>query len=449
MKIKQALDFARGDCIAFVGAGGKTSAMIALAREISKPVILSTTTHLGAWQAQDVDRHIIMFSPDEVESLEIEPDQILLITGLQDDNNRLMAPNDQILQNIYARCKQENVTLLIEADGAKQRSLKAPASYEPVIPAWVDIVVAMAGMSGVGKPLDEKWVHRPEIFSELCGLRLGETIEVEDVVKVLGNSVGGLKGVPDNARRVCFLAQADAPLVNARAGWIAKGLLNDYDRILIGNLDQPDDHEPVQASYSHIAGVVLAAGGSKRLGQPKQLLDWQGEAFISKVVKTGLESGLVPLVVVTGADWELVEAPIHGLPITITHNPEWEAGQAGSMQAGLDALPDTCEAVMFLLSDQPQVSPLLIRQLIERFYQHRRPVTAPLIKDQRGNPILFSKEAFDTLRQVRGDQGGRVVIQQFDVDWLPWGDDRALLDVDTEGAYERLKEAYFQDSLHS
>ena len=445
MQIKQALDFNRGDCVAFVGAGGKTSAMISLAKELSQPVILSTTTHLGAWQAQDVDRHIIMFSPGEVENLEIEPGQILLITGPQDDNNRLIAPNDHTLQKIFERCQQENITLLIEADGAKQRSLKAPAPYEPVIPGWVDIVVVMAGMAGVGKPLNEEWVHRPEIFSKLCGLGLGETIEVEDVVKVLGNSVGGLKGIPDHAKRVCFLAQADAPLVNARAGRIARGLLNDYNRILIGNLDQPDGHEPVQASYSQIAGVVLAAGGSKRLGQPKQLLDWQGEAFISKVVKTGLESGLAPLVVVTGADRDLVEAPMCGLPIKITQNPEWEAGQAGSMRAGLDALPDNCEAVMFLLSDQPQVSPLLIRQLIERFYQHRKPVTAPLIKGQRGNPILFSKEAFDTLRQVRGDQGGRAVIQQFDVDWLPWGDDRALLDVDTEGAYERLKEAYFQD----
>jgi len=113
------------------------------------------------------------------------------------------------------------------------------------------------------------------------------------------------------------------------------------------------------------------------------------------------------------------------------------------MKAGLDTLPEDCDAVIFLLGDQPQVSPLLIRQLMERFYRNRKPVTAPMINRQRGNPVLFSHETFDSLRQVTGDQGGRAVIRQFDVDWLPWVDDRALLDVDKGGELDWLWEAYY------
>ena len=263
------------------------------------------------------------------------------------------------------------------------------------------------------------------------------------MIKVLGDPQGGLKGVPVGAKRYLFLAQADTPLEQAQAGRIARRLMDDYDRVLIGNLGQLYEEGPVFADYSQVAGVVLAAGGSKRLGQPKQLLDWQGEPFITKIVKTGLASGLRPLVVVTGAERDLVQDAMGDLPIRTVINPDWEAGQAGSMQAGLNALPEDCEAVMFLLGDQPQVSPLLIRQLIERFYQHRKPVTAPLIGGQRGNPVLFSRETFSKLRLVSGDQGGRAVIQQFEVDWLPWVDDRALLDVDKEEDFDLMLRAYF------
>ncbi len=195
------------------------------------------------------------------------------------------------------------------------------------------------------------------------GCAINETVRVEDAIKVLGDRQGGLKGIPAGAMRYLFLAQADDPFTQARACRMAGTLIGQYQRVLVGDLDQLYDSGPVFAAYSQVAGVVLAAGGSKRLGQPKQLLEWQGEPFISKIIKTGLESGLTPLVVVTGAEKELIEGALESLPIRIVANPEWEAGQAGSMKAGLDTLPEDCDAVMFLLGDQPQVSPLLVRQL--------------------------------------------------------------------------------------
>ena len=443
MKLKRALDVKSGSTIAFVGAGGKTSALFALAQELESPVVLTTTTHLGTWQAQGADQHVIVFSPSDIDRLTFEHFPITLVTGPADDNDRLTALDPALLTYLYEYCQKTGITLFIEADGAKQRSLKAPADYEPVIPGWVDSVVVMAGMKGLGQPLTDEWVHRPKIFSELSGLVLGEPVQVEDLIKVLGDRKGGLKGIPADATRLLFLVQADDPLTQAQAGRMARDLKSQYDRVLIGNLDQVYESGPVFSAYRQVAGVVLAAGGSKRLGQPKQLLDWQGEPFISKIVKTGLESGLTPLVVVTGAEKELIEKAVDMLPVQIANNPGWEAGQASSMKTGLAAVPEDCDAVMFLLGDQPQVSPLLIRQLIERFYQHRKPVTAPLIGGQRGNPILFSRKAFSALRHVAGDQGGRAVIQQFEVDWLPWVDDRALLDVDKEEDFDFMLRAYF------
>lgn len=439
MKLIRALGLKAGETVAFVGAGGKTSALFALAQEWEGPVALTTTTHLGAWQVSSADRHVV---PDDIDSLDLNSLQILLVTGPAGKDDRLMALDPVALARLHERCRAAEIPLLIEADGAKLRSLKAPAAREPVIPPWTDVVVVMAGLQGLGKPLTDEWVHRPALFAGLSGQTLGELIRVEDLIAVLGAPRGGLKGIPAGARRYLFLNQADDPLRMAQGNHIAQSLIGSYDRSLIGSLARPTSEGPIFAAQSRIAGVILAAGGSKRLGQPKQLLQWQGEPFITRIIKSGLEAGLAPLVVVTGAERALVEAASEKLPVQTVFNPDWGSGQASSMRAGLAVLPEGCDGALFLLSDQPQVSPLLIRQLLERFYAHRKSVTAPLIREQRGNPVLFSREAFDALRSVTGDQGGRAVIRRFEVDWLPWVDDRALLDVDQPEDLDRLREAY-------
>lgn len=191
-----------------------------------------------------------------------------------------------------------------------------------------------------------------------------------------------------------------------------------------------------------IAGVILAAGGSERFGGPKQLLNWQGEPFVTRVARTSLEAGLTPLVVVIGADHQQVETALRGLPLRTVYNPKWSQGQSISMKAGLNALPNDCEGVMFLLSDQPQIPSRLIQQLIDRYMLNRAPITAPKAGGRRGNPVLFGQEAFPALHQVTGDKGGRAVFDQFEVDWLPWEDERILLDVDDDTDLETLREAY-------
>jgi len=200
-----------------------------------------------------------------------------------------------------------------------------------------------------------------------------------------------------------------------------------------------------QALSEHVqtAGVILGAGGSKRMGHPKQLINWQGVPFITQVAINALEAGLKPLLIVTGADQDIIEEALKHLPVHFVHNPNWAAGMSSSMQAGLRALPQNCDSVMFLLSDQPQISPLLIRQLLERYARNQGQITAPMVGGQHGNPVLFGRATFNSLKQVQGDQGGRAVFSQFEVDWLPWMDDRILMDVDKAGDEQALREAYY------
>ena len=209
------------------------------------------------------------------------------------------------------------------------------------------------------------------------------------------------------------------------------------------SLETPNVEEKGLREFGQIAGVILGAGGSKRMGQPKQLINWQGVPFIAQVAINALEAGLMPLIVVTGADQDIIKEALKHLPVHFVHNPNWAAGMSSSMQAGLRELPQNCDIVMFLLSDQPQISPLLIRQLLERYARNQGQITAPLVGAQRGNPVLFCRATFNSLMQVQGDKGGRGVFSQYDVDWLPWMDDRIMMDVDKAGDEKTLQEAYF------
>ncbi len=444
MNVSRALRIKAGESVAFVGAGGKSSLIFALAKETEKPVVITTTTHLGTWQAELAHRHQIIHSMEDLELIDYEQDQSLLITGPANDANRLTGLPEQFLFRLWEICRQKDLSLLIEADGARQLSLKAPASYEPVIPDWVDRVVVIAGLGAIGKRLTADVVHRPELFSNLSGLGLNDIIRVEDVIAVLGSDQGGLKAIPEGSWKMLFLNQADDAMLQAKGKRIAMGLADSYDQVVPASLKKPEMEDRVLSVYARTAGIVLAAGGSERLGSPKQLLEWQGVPFVVKVVENALAGGLKPLIVVTGADHDAVQLALKGLPVKCVYNPDWSAGQSTSMQTGLAALKEGCDSAMFLLSDQPQISSFMIRQLLDQYAKSRKDITAPLVRGQRGNPVIFSCKTFDALKHVAGDRGGRAIFSQFDVDWLEWVDVRVLMDVDQPGDDKKLRDAYFQ-----
>jgi len=443
MNVSRALRIKAGEPVAFVGAGGKSSLIFALAKETEKPVVITTTTHLGTWQAELADRHQIIHSRADFELIDYEQDQSLLITGPANNADRLTGLPEQVMVRLGEICRQKNLPLLIEADGARQLSLKAPASYEPIIPDWVDRVVVVAGLGAIGKRLTADVVHRPELFSNLSGLGLNDIIRVEDVTAVLRSEEGGLKAIPEGSRKILVLNQADDAMLQSKGKKIAMAMSDCYDQVVIASLKKPETEDRVLSVHARTAGIVLAAGGSERLGSPKQLLEWQGVPFAVKVVENALAGGLKPLIVVTGADHEAVQLALEDMPVTCLYNPDWSTGQSTSMQAGLAALKEGCDSAMFLLSDQPQISSFMIRQLLDHYAKSRKDITAPLVRGQRGNPVIFRCKTFDALNRVAGDRGGRAIFSQFDVDWLEWVDDRVLMDVDQPDDVKKLWDSYF------
>jgi molybdenum cofactor cytidylyltransferase len=441
LSLAQALRVNSSPCIAFIGSGGKTTAMFQLARSLSKnggtsPVIVTATSHLGAWQLGLSDQHIIAETPGPIEELEHGLKGIILITG-EMEGDRTKPINKNLIDWLQQFCGYHSIPLLIEADGSRGKPLKAWAEHEPPIPEFVEFVVQVAGLTGLGKALNDENVHRPEIFSRLSGLRIGESITPGSLTRVLKHSKSGLRNIPANARKVVLLNQADTHELQSAAQGLAYALIPAYDSVIVSSLEQ----EKIFAVHEPIAGVILAAGESSRFGKPKQLLDWKGQPFVRAVAKTALEAGLAPVVVVTGANAEQVEFVVKDLNVIVTKNEDWKGGQGSSIRSGVKTLTHSHSkigGVIFLLTDQPQVTASILRALVEKHAEGLYPLVAPMVIDQRANPVLFDRITLSDLMTLEGDVGGRAIFHKHRVEYLPWHDDRLLLDVDTPEMYQRL-----------
>jgi molybdenum cofactor cytidylyltransferase len=434
MDLARALRLGPTPCIAFVGAGGKTSAIAQLAHQLPPPVIVTSTTHMGTWQTSPADLHLIAQTPKDLAILEKDFRGVALVTA-EAEGDRLRGVSAGVLDWLHRFCEKQGIPLLIEADGSRQRPLKAPAVHEPPIPEFIKSAVVVAGLSGLGQPLEDQHVHRPEIFAQRSGLEPGQAITTEALARLLTDPQAGLKNIPPNARRLALLNQADTAELQAQGKALAHELLKSFEAVTISSLQ----NKAVYASYAHIAGILLAAGESTRFGQPKQLLDWHGQPFVRAIVHTMLQAGFSQTLVVSGAHAEGVEAALRDLPVQVVRNPSWSSGQSSSIRAGLKALPHQTGAAIFLLVDQPQVSVELLRALAEWYAAERPAVLAPLIEDKRANPVLFDRETFPDLLALQGDIGGRAIFSKHKVTYLLWHDTNLLFDIDTPEDYRRLQ----------
>ncbi len=189
-----------------------------------------------------------------------------------------------------------------------------------------------------------------------------------------------------------------------------------------------------------VAGVVLAAGSARRMGQPKQLLDWHGEPLIRHAASTALAAGLAPLIVVTGAAGEAVAAALAGLPVQCIANQRHTEGQSTSLRCGVEALPPEAGAVAVLLGDQPFVEAAHIAALVAAWRSSQAAIVAPVFAGQRGNPVIFARSVFPELLRISGDQGARAVIaaDPARVAFVAFDDAAPLADIDTPETYRQL-----------
>lgn len=171
---------------------------------------------------------------------------------------------------------------------------------------------------------------------------------------------------------------------------------------------------PSTAPQTFRCGVVLlAAGGSTRMGRPKQLLPLEGKPLIVRAAEAALASPAWPIVVVLGAQADAIRLALARLPVLIAENPTWAEGMASSLRAGLgvlDAFSTQVDAALFALCDQPAFSADTIRQLIAAQRDTGRSIVAARYGGHLGAPALFVRSHFHALTTLTGDQGARQLL---------------------------------------
>lgn len=190
-----------------------------------------------------------------------------------------------------------------------------------------------------------------------------------------------------------------------------------------------------------VAGVILAAGGSSRFGEIKQLLPWKNKNIINTVVETAALAGLDPILVVLGANAGLIQASLDNETIQVVTNPDWDKGQSTSLKAGVTAIRHTVDGVLFLLCDQPHLTLNLVNAVVEEGLRSGKVVT-PIIDDRRANPVYFPASCFPLFDTLEGDAGGRQIISACPHTTLPWLDDWMARDIDTPEDYRALRDHF-------
>jgi molybdenum cofactor cytidylyltransferase len=196
---------------------------------------------------------------------------------------------------------------------------------------------------------------------------------------------------------------------------------------------RPD--RPAGDPVPRIAAIVLAAGRSTRAGAVNKLLaPIGGVPMVARAVARISESGASPIIVVTGFEAERVGAALEDAGVEFTHNPDFAQGMAGSIIAGIEALPGDVAAALICLGDMPAIEATEIKQLMAAFdAEGTAAICAPIAQGRRGNPVLFARRFFPELLALRGDSGAKSVIAAHGdvVAEVPMAGSGTLVDLDT------------------
>jgi CTP:molybdopterin cytidylyltransferase MocA len=165
------------------------------------------------------------------------------------------------------------------------------------------------------------------------------------------------------------------------------------------------------SSAPRLAGLLLAAGGSRRLGRPKQLLVHRGRTLVEAAADAALAVCDDAVVVVLGAFQREVEAKLASREIVIAANSQWRDGIGTSLAAGVARLPASCDGVLVLLCDQPRVSQDELRALVAAWRPAPARIVAAAYGDGAGVPAIFPRRCFAALGALRGDRGARALIE--------------------------------------
>ena len=194
-------------------------------------------------------------------------------------------------------------------------------------------------------------------------------------------------------------------------------------------------------NYPQVPLILLAAGESRRMGTPKQLLSYKGSSLICHAIKETVASVCNPILVVLGANSDRISPEINNLSVHITYNTQWRQGMSASIANGIKALLEikiNFDAVIVALADQPLITASVYDRLVERYYQNKVKAVASNYSDTIGVPALFDRTLLPELLKMDNRGGAKQLLHKysdrnFNLD-LP----EAAIDIDTPTDYQKL-----------
>ena len=186
--------------------------------------------------------------------------------------------------------------------------------------------------------------------------------------------------------------------------------------------------------------IILAAGSSSRLGQPKQNLIYNGQTLLQKNIKAALDTGCYPILVILGASIEAIKPTIEDLPVGIFYNENWKEGMASSIRLGVSELQKNeakVDSVILMLCDQPFVDAEILKQLIPA--NSTKSITASAYNKAIGPPVFFDGHYFPELLLLRGSEGAKKLMLKYEVNITTVPFLLGSVDIDTMEDYENLK----------
>lgn len=441
------------EIVSIVGGGGKSSTMFQLADELvasGKRVVTTTTTNIGPGQVLNapavlrVDNDQLSFS-DLAKLLE-QHHHCLLVSPEKPATRgyKVSGISPQLVDALSARAGGLGIdAVIVEADGSHRLPIKAPAEYEPVVADSTTMLIPVAGIDSIGKPILEEYVHRPERIRQVLNLpscdsessEIAWRLSPQMIAKLFLAPDGGAKSLPAGARFQPIVTKVNTPPRLAAARAIAAQALTHQQSMLIASIVRserdpeanaeiaPLSKDPILERWGATTTVILAAGQSKRMGRPKQLEVVDGERMILRAVRTALRGPAQQVMVVLGAYADRLQETLPPLlansagRLSIIENPEWQTGQASSVRAAIKFLladtPTSAHAVLFMPVDQPFVKPLLLKQLV-RAWQRGAQLVAPQIAGKpRGAPALFDRSLWPEMLTLTGDSGAKSILAKY------------------------------------
>lgn len=439
MKLHEAFSVVRGDVVAFTGAGGKTSALIGLGYELFDQQwrVLATTTDAIEEEQLQLMPHAMRYSdnPSEISEALSEHGFVFIYDVIQDGKVYGPAINwtQQVLDTI------DSDVLLIEADVANGRPLKAPLDDEPFIPSEATLVVPIASLSALDQPLDDDHIYNSQAMIDKYGFYEGSNVRSAWIAQVLRDDEFGLRGIPEKSRVVVFINQTpESGYLRGRARLIAKLVLQSA-RVTGVALGSVRASNPVYELQRAIGAIVLAAGQASRMGEPKVLLPWTKHHTIIEHIIHQLNRARIDQVnVITGWYAGEVKKQAKRMGAKPVHNRAYKTGEmVSSLKAGLRAMPDHISAVLIVLGDQPRLQPKVIYDILTAYAEGKGDLIAPSYKMRRGHPILIDRKYWAEFLNLRNYQQPREVINAHaeDITYITVSNDSILRDVDTPEDY--------------